>query len=167
MDSARNISVSCQLLYPDLESCTVLCACSSHNCQKYCVTLLWRICREGLRICHIHASASPTGQEPKLAFTGRHAESFFLRPSDILYVEADNICTNLICVSHTIQVRQSISTAKNTLPDYFLQIHRSFLVNLHYAAGLRRYTLELSNGAQLPVPEKKYKWLKEYLGTFR
>lgn len=161
------VSLSCQVLYSDLESCTVLCSCSSKKRLEYCATFLWRIYREGPRIYHIHASKSPANPEPVLTFTGRRAESFYLRPDDILYVEADNVFTNLICGFRTLQVRQPISSVKNALPDYFLQIHRSFLVNIHYTAGLQRYTLELTNGAQLPIPEKKYKWLKEYLERFR
>ena len=160
-------SLSCQILYSDQDSCAILCACSSRLWQEYCVTFLWKACREGLRIFHIHASASPSEKKPILSFLGRRAECFFLNPDDILYVEADNICTCLVCSSRTYEIRQSISAVKTTLPDYFLQIHRSFLVNLHYTASLRRYSLELSNGAQLPIPEKKYKWLREYLEQHR
>lgn len=165
--TAPPLSLSCRLLYSDLESCAVLCSCSRGLRQEYCATFLWKACREGLRIYHIHASASSSSPEPILSFTGQRSESYYIKPNDILYVEADNIYTSLICSTRTLKTRQSISAVKDILPDYFLQVHRSFLVNLHYTSGLRRYTLELTNGAQLPIPEKKYKWLKEYLAMHR
>lgn len=165
----------------DQSSCTALCTCATVHQQMHCITFVWKIEHGCLRLLHIHGSLTPkpapdftapeigngTDTNPVLVFTGRRAEKYYLRPSDIFYVEADNVSAHLICADRTVYICQTISMAQELLPDCFLKIHRSFLVNLHYIVSLRRYTVELLNGAALPVPEKKYKWLKEYLDRYR
>ena len=38
----------------------------------------------------------------------------------------------------------------------FLRCHQSYLVNPDYITNIRRFKLTLSDGTELPIPEKKY-----------
>ena len=40
--------------------------------------------------------------------------------------------------------------------DLLLRCHQSYLVNPGYIRNIRRFKLTLSDGTQLPIPEKKY-----------
>lgn len=86
-------------------------------------------------------------------------------PHDIIYVEADNIYSRIIQTDQFIRVPYPIHLIQDLLPDYFLRIHRSFLVNQNSITALYPKIILLSNGLRLPVPEKKYQWLKGYLKT--
>lgn len=35
-------------------------------------------------------------------------------------------------------------------------VHRSFLVNTAQVRGIRKYAFELSDGTELPIPERRY-----------
>ena len=175
------LSLSCRVLYYDHASCTLLCTCNAEHASKHYVTFVWKLEHDSPKIIHIHGSVSVDevsapvenkshimpNPEPNLVFTGQRAERYYLNPHDILYAEADNISSRLICENRILHICQPLSTVQELLPDYFLKIHRSFLVNVNYITALRRYTVELQGSITLPVPEKKYKWLREYLDQYR
>ena len=103
--------------------------------------------------------------EQAIRFTDRHKREYHIFPNEILYVEADNIYCLLICKDQNISVPYPIILMQELLPDYFIRIHRSFLVNSHSITALYHHTLMMSNGTRLPVPGKKFPWLKECLET--
>lgn len=103
--------------------------------------------------------------EQAIRFTDRHKREYHIFPNEILYVEADNIYCLLICKDQNISVPYPIILMQKLLPAYFIRIHRSFLVNQNFIAALYRHTIMLSNGFRLPVPVKKYQWLKKYLAA--
>ena len=100
-----------------------------------------------------------------LTFTDCSKICYCIFPHDIIYVEADNIYSLIIQIDHFIRVPYPLHLIQDLLPDYFLRIHRSFLVNQNSITALYPRTILLSNGLRLPVPERKYKWLKSYLET--
>lgn len=154
-------SMTCQTIYFDWTTCTLLCTCAIARNLNHRITLVWTLECNVPKLLHIHGSITP--REPVLIFTGRQAEQYYLHPDDICYVEADNTCAHIVCENRNICICQTISAIQEQLPAYFLKVHRSFLVNPHYIVSLKRYNLELRSGVILPVPEKKYKWIKEYL----
>ena len=98
-----------------------------------------------------------------MKFTGLDKQQYYLYPHDIYYVKADNIRSWLICENLAIHIAYPILFMEELLPDYFLRTHRSFLVNQNFITALYHHTLILNNKFRLPVPEKKYQWLKSYL----
>lgn len=104
-----------------------------------------------------------TQPEEFLTFTDIYAQNYLLAPNDILYVEADNIYSRIVCENLIIRVPHPLILMETLLPDYFLRIHRSFLVNQNSIVALYRRIVMLHNGFRLPVPHGKYQWLKECL----
>ncbi|NBH72414.1 LytTR family transcriptional regulator [Clostridiaceae bacterium] len=101
--------------------------------------------------------------EKSLKFTDLNDHQHHIYPHDIFYVEADNIRSWIMCEGQAIHVPHPILFMENLLPDYFLRIHRSFLVNQYSITALYPHAVMMSNGFRLPVPKKKYQWLKSRL----
>ena len=59
-----------------------------------------------------------------------------------------------------IEVLSTLSNLASTYSDIFLRCHQSYLVNPNYIVNIRRFKITLSNGIELPVPEKKYTLIK-------
>lgn len=84
---------------------------------------------------------------------------------DILYLEtaqANNILMHLEN-GKEITIHTSLSKYEAEMPIYFFRCHQSYIVNLNKIATYEPYKLVLSNGAEIPVPPKKYgKIIKQY-----
>ena len=79
---------------------------------------------------------------------------------NILYIESFDkvmeIHTNLPQNDYTI--RQPLSEAMKQLADKgFLQIHKSYLVNMEHITRLKNYTITLTDGTTLPAAQKRWK----------
>ena len=79
---------------------------------------------------------------------------------NILYIESfdkiTEIHTNLPQSKHT--VRQTLTDAVKQLADKgFLQIHKSYLVNMQHITKLKNYTIVLTDGTPLPAAQKRWK----------
>lgn len=75
----------------------------------------------------------------------------------ILYIE--NISRHIVYHSENgtkTESAASFSSIEDTLPEYFCRCHKSFYVNLYYAASLKRYSFTLKNGSEVPVSQSKY-----------
>lgn len=67
------------------------------------------------------------------------------------------------CSSHTLK------NLKEQLPDYFLTVHRSFIVNVHYIEEIAKdvtsnYVLTLRDGSTLPVSQNHTAEVRSRLG---
>lgn len=91
----------------------------------------------------------------------------YFQPDQILFIEADNNNCYIACAGHHYLVPYSISTLENLLPNYFLRVHRSFLVNLHEIRLVRPYVIELTDETQLPIAQRRYPWLLQALAPQR
>ena len=80
----------------------------------------------------------------------------YVDPDDVVYVEASGKHCLIHCVGETISFKSLLSEVESQLPGSFLRVHRSYLVNTAHVTGMRRFTLDLSDGTQLPIPERKY-----------
>lgn len=130
---------------------------TAENADSHC-TFIWSWSREEAKLLHVHISQVNLRQEGarQLLLRGEDGSSYYLSPNEILYVEARNIYCNVHCSSQMISVSQSMKQVREILPDQFLKIHRSFIVNSRYVSRVYRYGLELADGVCLPVPEKQY-----------
>jgi hypothetical protein len=71
------------------------------------------------------------------------------------------------CVIHTrertLKVNEPLSVFLERDPEMFLRIHASYIVNPLYVDRIVRFRVLMSDGAVLPVPEKKYTAVKRKL----
>lgn len=158
------------------------------------VTFIWTNAGGGLRLIHMHVS-NPLEIQKKdetfphqagkrnydylqkllkkqrchgkpLALTGKNAETFFIQPEEIIYVEAVNINCILHCTAKSPFVCMPMAQISELLPSYFVRIHRSYIVNPHRITEIRRCYVILENGDRLPIPEKKYRDIKNLLKNY-
>lgn len=109
----------------------------------------------------------PAAPDALMTFTDCSSHQYRLSPTDILYIEADNIYSRIISRDLTLCIPYPLRLMEELMPDYFLRIHRSFLINCHSVVTLYSQTVLMGNGRLLPVPEQKYTWLKKYLDTLK
>ncbi len=70
----------------------------------------------------------------------------------------------MICrVSDRIQVDESITALAERLPDAFLRVHRSFIINLNYVDHLAYSSVFLCDGIDIPIPKQHYRETKTHI----
>jgi DNA-binding LytR/AlgR family response regulator len=86
---------------------------------------------------------------------------WYVRPEDIIFVEADGSICALVLADKRIQYGRALKRVEDMLAEQgFERVHRKFLVNLKHVRKVknpgRRMTLLMSNGAQIPVSRAKH-----------
>lgn len=86
-------------------------------------------------------------------------------PRKIMYVEVKGrtLYINLENTPNPLHVNERLFEFKKMLPDFFYQVHRSYLVNMHYAQTLAARTLCLCDGTKIPVPPARHAAVQEAL----
>lgn len=149
-------------------------------------TACCRLTERGWRIFHLHISNKQSDTVPSEMFpieTSRETYSYvreilraggkagilpsrvmldgtetshYISPDNILYVEAEGKRSMVHCVDGTFPVTSLISEVVPQLPGTFFRVHRSYLVNTAHIVGIRKYVLQLSDGSEIPIPERRY-----------
>nr|MBP3598457.1 response regulator transcription factor [Eubacterium sp.] len=76
----------------------------------------------------------------------------YLRCAEILYIKGENVYLNVFATETNYLVRKKMKELLTELPkDSFVQIHRSFIVNLRFVVSFDGKKISLSDGTELPV----------------
>ena len=97
----------------------------------------------------------------RLIVCGKNDQTHVIWNKEIVYIEAENTESVIHCLHRDILSRESISKLEEKLGEGFIKFHRSFIVNSRYIISIRRYHLVIYQGIELPIPEKKYREIKE------
>ena len=94
----------------------------------------------------------------RVHFRSTDAADHYVLPATVIWAEsADN---GRHCVLHTsdgtVKVSSSITALEEMHPDFLLRCHKCHLVNPRHVTCIRRFKVALSDGTELPIPEKKY-----------
>ncbi len=83
----------------------------------------------------------------------------------ILYIETVKHASRLLVhtVSGTVMVRGTLSEFERSYPGILLRVHTNYLLNPAHVKEIHRFFVMLSDGTQLPIPEKKYTQVKQLL----
>lgn len=84
-------------------------------------------------------------------------------PDSILYVESAGKQCILHFAEHDTTVRIMLGEVQDMLPNYFVRIHRYYLVNAKYVFGISRSGVELITETILPIPERRFADVKTEL----
>lgn len=77
-----------------------------------------------------------------------------VRLSDIIFIEGMNEYLKIHTVSSDpFLTHATFKSIKSALPPEFIQIHRSYVVNMNHVAEVERSTAKMTDGRQLPVSE--------------
>jgi len=84
-------------------------------------------------------------------------------PEEILYIESDSEYVHYhLEKGSRITANQSLSKLSSSLPEAFLQVHRSYIVNGQKATGLKGRDL-LIGGRAIPISDRYYEKVKAAL----
>ncbi|MGN1381244.1 MAG: LytTR family transcriptional regulator [Eubacterium sp.] len=99
---------------------------------------------------------------------GKDGVTHYIALRDILYLESINGGKNTLV--HTrdgeIPARERLHYFLDAYPDRFLQPHISYVINPSCAESLQRFTLTLTGGIEIPVPEKRFTAFKQELNAW-
>lgn len=94
---------------------------------------------------------------PKYIWVKTSMGKMKVRQSDILYIEADNVYSRIVCVSKTYMERITLKEVEELLEPFFIKVHRSFIVNKNRIDSFRSNELRIGE-YKIPV-SKKYQEL--------
>ena len=104
-----------------------------------------------------------TGEGRRLYFRGMDSSDLYFFPNTIMWVES--VTYGRHSILHTTdgdyQASAPTATLEKEHSDFLLRCHESYLVNPRYITCIKRFSVTLSNGKVLPIPEKKYTAFKK------
>lgn len=85
-----------------------------------------------------------------------------INQSDIMYLEADGHRTMVRLTTKTYEAVDGIGSFKGKLPtDFFIQTHRSYLVNLKHIKKITKKDIYMDDDSLVPVSRRLYKKVNE------
>lgn len=94
----------------------------------------------------------------RIHFHGMDRSDYFILADTIIRIEAAHGAKHSIVITTEgeLEVMSSITKLEKQYGKLFMRCHQSYLVNPAYITNIRRFRVLLSDGTELPVPEKKY-----------
>lgn len=87
-----------------------------------------------------------------------------IKVKDILYIKGMSEYVQIfMCDRKPLMVLLTMKQALERLPDYFLQVHRSYIVNMNNVEEVDRLHLRFSDGASIAVSDNCKKQFLDYL----
>lgn len=105
----------------------------------------------------------PKRHKDYLTYTPTTGKVIKLPLADITYIE---ICDRK-CICHNAagaviaSIAQKLDQLEEQFPPYIIRCHHSFAVNLRYVTFIKRYSIALENGKELPCSQSRYKAVHE------
>lgn len=106
-----------------------------------------------LRLTMLHISE---GQGEVFRLTDVVEHTYFLGEEEVLYLESGHNRVFWHTGKETVEVTGTLLHTESRLPDSFVRIHKSFIVNSLHVERINRCYAELSNGERLQIPVKRY-----------
>ncbi|MBR2590655.1 MAG: LytTR family transcriptional regulator DNA-binding domain-containing protein [Clostridia bacterium] len=94
----------------------------------------------------------------RLHFHGTNHSDYFFLSDSVFWIEATAGGKHSILhtAEEAIEVMRPVSALEKDYGHLFLRCHQSYLINPHYVRKICRFRLTLTDGTELPIPEKKY-----------
>lgn len=97
-------------------------------------------------------------KDPNLTIIKYGNKNYTINLQNIIYIETFNNNISLhMKDAQDISIYMPLSRFAKKLPPYFLQCHKSFMVNMNCITGYEPHKFTLCTGDAVPIPVKKYK----------
>lgn len=83
-----------------------------------------------------------------------------LNQNEILFIEADNVYSKIICETRTYLVRITLKELEDLLNPFFVKVHRSFIVNKTKISAYKNSELKIANH-KVPVSKKYQEFVQK------
>ncbi|WP_405206694.1 LytR/AlgR family response regulator transcription factor [Aquimarina sp. LLG6339-5] len=85
-----------------------------------------------------------------------------IKYSDVQYIESDSEYVIFHTTNKKIMSHQTLKSLEETLPEIFMRVHRSFIINKNYVTALKGKDLFLTD-IRIPVSSSYYELVKNQL----
>ena len=98
---------------------------------------------------------------PKYIWVRTSVGKIKIRQSDILYIEADNVYSKIVCESKTYIERITLKEVEEMLEPFFIKVHRSFIVNKNKINSFKSNELRVGD-YKIPVSKKYQEMIQRH-----
>lgn len=84
------------------------------------------------------------------------ARTTYLDPAQVVCIQADGKRSIAHTTDGSVELAGLLRDIEPQLPGTFVRVHRSYVVNAAHITGVRHFAVELSNGMDVPVPERRF-----------
>lgn len=110
------------------------------------------------------APSAPAGQEPGALYLKVDYRYVRVSVSDIMYIEGMNEYLKIhTCSSDPFLTHTTFRQIKEMLPDNFIQVHRSYVVNMSYVKEVERSVILMTDGTRITVSDSNKEAFMQYL----
>lgn len=114
----------------------------------------------------VHSLSKPEAYHPRIVYgKGRQGAVYRFSSDRVLYIESANRSRHTVI--HTLDgdydSTERLSAFAERFGDTMLRAHASFLINPLFVQSLERFHLTMTDGTEIPVPEKKYSLFRKQL----
>lgn len=89
--------------------------------------------------------------------------------SEIKYIESVGRKAVVYCMDKNTTMPKKLDDLEKLLPDCFLRVHKSYIININLVEQIKNYKITLFNGDVIPVAKSKYPQTKsriiDYFGS--
>ena len=105
-----------------------------------------------------HANTVLNRPGERIHFHGLDRSDYFFLSDTIIRIEAAHGGKHSVLVTEDgqVEVMTTVTAIEKRYGRFFLRCHQSYLVNPLYIRNIRRFRVTLTDGTELPIPEKKY-----------
>lgn len=112
---------------------------------------------------HVEKNAKPTTEnQAHLLLKDTQGSLHYLLPSEVFYVCTEDRNATVYTSTGTIRVHKGLNQLMTEIPS-LLQCHKSWLVNPLYVLEIRRYTITLTGGTEIPIGKSRYEEVRDAL----
>ncbi len=103
-------------------------------------------------------------QAPRVSLLGMDNVFYVITLNSVIWIEST---PEHQCILHlrdrTLRVRINLSELEKQTSGFLIRVHSSYIVNPFDVVSVQRFKVTLSDGAVIPIPEKKYTAVKKKL----
>ena len=99
---------------------------------------------------------TPVAPRTRIRFDVPGGEACFVAEDRILCLDAAGKGCTVVCDGHSFPERQRLVGVVERLPECFVQIHRSCIVNAKRVVAVRRFEVILDNMTTRPIADRRY-----------
>ncbi len=108
-------------------------------------------------------SAKPF-QVPRISLRGSDNVFYVLALSSILWIESQPEQHSIVHLTdRALRIRDSVSVIEKQTEGKLIRVHSGFIVNPGEVRSVQRFSVTMSDGAVIPIPERKYTVIKKLL----